>query len=218
VNGTVVLSPHLDDAVLSCGQLLAARPGSMVVTVFAGAPRQRRVRTPYDVGCGFRCSVDAVRARRAEDATACAALHARFVHLDWLDGQYRAEPVGRDALAVSVREAVHRDDEDPAVFAPLGVGHADHDAVSDAALAADIRDLWLYEELPTRVLNPELAHARLKTLGERGVVLDFTAREVGPVEAKEGAMAAYVSQTHDKGSLGNRHAYLVPERYWRVVR
>ncbi len=34
----VVVSPHLDDAVLGCGQLLAAWPGATVVTVFAGKP------------------------------------------------------------------------------------------------------------------------------------------------------------------------------------
>jgi len=34
----LVVSPHLDDAVLSCGRLLAGRPGSVVATVFAGVP------------------------------------------------------------------------------------------------------------------------------------------------------------------------------------
>lgn len=31
----VVLSPHLDDAVLGCGHLMAAHPGVQVITVFA---------------------------------------------------------------------------------------------------------------------------------------------------------------------------------------
>jgi hypothetical protein len=35
---TVVLSPHLDDAVLSVGRFLAANPGTVVITVFAGIP------------------------------------------------------------------------------------------------------------------------------------------------------------------------------------
>lgn len=34
----LVVSPHLDDAVLSCGCWLASRPGAAVVTVFAGRP------------------------------------------------------------------------------------------------------------------------------------------------------------------------------------
>jgi LmbE family N-acetylglucosaminyl deacetylase len=32
----LVVSPHCDDAVLSCGSLLETHPGSAVVTVFAG--------------------------------------------------------------------------------------------------------------------------------------------------------------------------------------
>ena len=34
----VVVSPHLDDAVLGCGRLLAAHPGATVITLYAGAP------------------------------------------------------------------------------------------------------------------------------------------------------------------------------------
>jgi LmbE family N-acetylglucosaminyl deacetylase len=41
VEPIVVLSPHLDDAVLSCGVLLAANGGARVVTVFAGMPTDR---------------------------------------------------------------------------------------------------------------------------------------------------------------------------------
>lgn len=37
---TVVLSPHLDDAVLSVGRFLAASPGTVAVTVFAGIPNE----------------------------------------------------------------------------------------------------------------------------------------------------------------------------------
>src|SRR5436853_287558 len=49
----VAISPHLDDAVLSCGQLLAARPGSVVITVFAGMPRDGSQQTDWDRRCGF---------------------------------------------------------------------------------------------------------------------------------------------------------------------
>ena len=40
----VVLSPHLDDAVLGCGRLMAAHPGATVVTVYAGARSPTRTR------------------------------------------------------------------------------------------------------------------------------------------------------------------------------
>lgn len=34
----VILSPHLDDAVLGCGRFMAAHPGVTVLTVYAGKP------------------------------------------------------------------------------------------------------------------------------------------------------------------------------------
>ena len=49
---TVVLSPHLDDAVLSVGRFLAASPGTVVITVFAGIPGGLGL-TRYDRSCGF---------------------------------------------------------------------------------------------------------------------------------------------------------------------
>ena len=41
----VVVSPHLDDALLSCGELLARCGGASVVTLFAGAPADYEVVT-----------------------------------------------------------------------------------------------------------------------------------------------------------------------------
>lgn len=213
----VVISPHLDDGVLSCGQLLHHRPGSTVVTVFAGMPH-RWVTTPYDRGCGFESSAQAIRVRRGEDRGACRLLDAGTVHLDWLDGQYRADAVDPRALSVDLREAVIDGDNEPAVFAPLGLGHPDHVAVSDAALAAGFVGLWLYEELPTRVRVPETVPARIGDLAHAGIKLELTDRCVGDVTAKQAACRCYQSQVHPDGDLNNEHSWLVPERYWRVLR
>jgi hypothetical protein len=49
----LVVSPHLDDAVLSCGRWLAAHPGTLVVTVFAGVPSNGNRLTDWDARCGF---------------------------------------------------------------------------------------------------------------------------------------------------------------------
>jgi hypothetical protein len=34
----LVVSPHLDDAVFGCGELIASRPGATVARLFAGPP------------------------------------------------------------------------------------------------------------------------------------------------------------------------------------
>ena len=49
----VVVSPHLDDAVLSCGQLLAASREAIVLTVFSAGPDEGAPLTDWDRACGF---------------------------------------------------------------------------------------------------------------------------------------------------------------------
>jgi LmbE family N-acetylglucosaminyl deacetylase len=124
---TVILSPHLDDAVWSCFSLLAREDDVLVATVFAGIPDGE----PgwWDAQCGIADSAAHVRARRAEDAAVLRSLGRSAVHLDLLDGQYREAPVPPEeivrALAASVPAVRH-------VYAPGGIGHPDHALVRDA--------------------------------------------------------------------------------------
>jgi LmbE family N-acetylglucosaminyl deacetylase len=65
-----VISPHLDDGVFSCGDLLASHPGAAVVTVFAGGPSSSTDIKPWDAAAGFHPGDNVMAARRAEDQTA----------------------------------------------------------------------------------------------------------------------------------------------------
>ena len=74
----LVISPHLDDAVLSCGALLAAHRGAVVATVFAGVPRDPRQRTEWDARSGVAdAAEDACRHAKAGTrlASKCASGH-----------------------------------------------------------------------------------------------------------------------------------------------
>jgi len=53
-----VISPHLDDAVFGAGELIAAHPGAIVITAFAGIPSGDGL-TGWDRDCGFRGSREA---------------------------------------------------------------------------------------------------------------------------------------------------------------
>ncbi|MCV5262168.1 PIG-L family deacetylase, partial [Escherichia coli] len=72
----LVISPHLDDGVFGCGQLLAAHPGSTVLTVFAGVPEAAPA-PEWDRRCGFTSAQAAMAARREEDRRALTRLAAR---------------------------------------------------------------------------------------------------------------------------------------------
>lgn len=63
--GTIlIVSPHLDDAVFSCGELMAQHAGAIVVTVFSAAPPAFNHLTAWDATCGFQTTAQAVASRR----------------------------------------------------------------------------------------------------------------------------------------------------------
>jgi LmbE family N-acetylglucosaminyl deacetylase len=97
-----VLSPHLDDAVLSLGAAIAHTRGEVtVVTVFAGDPDSAEPAGAWDSRAGFRTEGDAARARRREDQLACADVGARPVWLPFGDHQYPPDDEGEVIAAVA---------------------------------------------------------------------------------------------------------------------
>ncbi len=86
---TVILSPHLDDAVLSCWHLLCG-PGDVgVINVFAGSPTPGSGASWWDRITGATDSVRRMEERRAEDSEAFSIAGRTATHLDFLDEQYQ---------------------------------------------------------------------------------------------------------------------------------
>jgi LmbE family N-acetylglucosaminyl deacetylase len=99
----VYLSPHLDDAVLSCGGLIAAQTGRgdivTVLTLFAGDPPPGPL-SPFAQELHARWGSSApVAARREEDREACRVLGARVVQLDNPEAIYRSGGEGEHLYA-----------------------------------------------------------------------------------------------------------------------
>jgi LmbE family N-acetylglucosaminyl deacetylase len=173
----VVLSPHLDDAVLSAWHAVAAG-GTTVVTFFAGVPPDGFV-TDLDRSHGAEDSAAWLRRRRSEDRAALAAGGARAVHLDLLEAQFPAyrRPDLRRAIAarpdrflalVVAAPELATDSEAlvslaephlPAgavVYGPVGVGgHPDHRDLARATvrLAGRVGKLRLYADSPYYLLQ-----------------------------------------------------------------
>src|SRR5437764_70469 len=68
----VILSPHLDDAVLSCWHLLTQVGEVAVINVFAGVPTELGGPAWWDEYTGASDSAERVRERIEEDRTALA--------------------------------------------------------------------------------------------------------------------------------------------------
>jgi LmbE family N-acetylglucosaminyl deacetylase len=155
-----ILSPHLDDAVLSCWHVLAGPDQVGVVNVFAGIPPAGAPGGWWDRLSGDVDGPSVVEARRAEDRAALALAGREPVNLDFLDRQYRSDDQPPPALADALRERLAGG---AVVLAPGAVTptpdgrveepakpHPDHLAVREAALAlrADGFEVELYADLP----------------------------------------------------------------------
>ncbi|GJG94249.1 PIG-L deacetylase family protein [Cupriavidus pauculus] len=127
-----VISPHLDDAVFSCGALLAAAQGAVVLTVLAGIPDAALPLPDWDRAAGFTSTSQAVVMRRREDARSLGRLGARPEWLGFLDGQYRTPHAAEDIMrGLAASPALQRGGT---VVAPMGLFHSDHELVARACL------------------------------------------------------------------------------------
>ena len=223
----IVVSPHLDDAVLGCGRLLAARPGSTVITVCAGSPPHPDRLTDWDAACGFSSAGQAIAERRREDSAALYRLGADPRWLDHLDDQYAegdpAESERIEAMAAGLRREIDAADPraEALVVFPLGLFHPDHRRVHLAmrSLLADAaqRDWFLYEDALYRRL-PGLVQQRLAELAAEGIGATVVQAQPGSADAKWRATRCYRSQLRGLAAAGwpDHLDALVDESYWHA--
>jgi LmbE family N-acetylglucosaminyl deacetylase len=143
-----VLSPHLDDAVLSCWHVLDAAGSVTVVNVFTGTPAAGSPVGWWDERTGAVDSTVRVRQRTREDRTALALAGRTAVNLDLLEAQYRGGPASAEAVATRIAPEVAECDT---LYAPVVLGaHVDHVLVRDAALLLEAEGVRvrLYADLP----------------------------------------------------------------------
>ncbi|MFN2556534.1 MAG: SAM-dependent methyltransferase [Nitriliruptorales bacterium] len=145
----LVISPHLDDAVLSCWAALSSGDtlAVTVATVFAGVPSADTPASDWDRAGGFADAAAAVTARLAEDEAALALAAAQFVHLDFLGEAYGSGPETRREIIDQLATLAQGFDE---VWLPAALGgHGDHVLARDLALAATAGlRRTLYADLP----------------------------------------------------------------------
>jgi LmbE family N-acetylglucosaminyl deacetylase len=147
----VVVSPHLDDAVMSLGATIAqsvqAGVTLEVLTVFGGDPSSEEPASSWDNGSGFSTEGQATSARREEDREACVVLGAEP---RWLT--FGAEPYGRHGSEDEIWAAVVAATRDAdCVFLPgYPLVHRDHAELTQLLLrrGMDCRRIALYAEQP----------------------------------------------------------------------
>jgi Uncharacterized proteins, LmbE homologs len=214
----VVVSPHYDDAVFSCGHLLAAVPRSTVVTVCTALPQDGNVLTDWDGRCGFSCASDAMRVRATENTEALTVLEAEGLDLNFLDAQYAATLSNAVDLLSDSLSATLTLLQPSTVCFPIGLFHEDHVMVSDVLMTIchhfpSIR--WLaYEDIPYRKREAFLRQ-RMDQLTARGMAVTLTPIDLASTH-KERAVLAYKSQFRGLGYSDASPIMQQTERYWRV--
>ena len=147
---TLVLSPHLDDAVIDCWSVLTGQADVQVVNLCARPPGPGGV-TFWDRICGAEDSAALFRMRIDEDREALAQAGQEPLNLPFLEAQYREgrRPPSLREIDAALAEAVPAAS---AVYAPaaLGTVHPDHALLRSYALALARQGLpaRLYADLP----------------------------------------------------------------------
>jgi LmbE family N-acetylglucosaminyl deacetylase len=213
----VFLSPHLDDAVLSCGatihQLVTAGERVHIITVMAGDPPETAPDTPIVRTLHERWQAD-YAARRDEDICAAYRLRVSWQHLPLADCIYRTAEINTATVPLyPTEESLFGDPhpQDPvltaldfvlvpnvkALYAPLGVGnHVDHQIVRDWSLrlvqSSPAFALNLYQEYPYTddTINIERALAFYR----QPLTVETVQVSEEDVTAKLDAIACYASQ------------------------
>lgn len=145
---TILLSPHLDDAVLSTFALLAGPGEVIVINVCDAVPPSGRA-SDWVRLCGGSDNAEQLRRRREEDRAALATVGRLAVGLGFLEADERPPDATPHEIAARASAAVPSAGR---IVAPLGMGsHPDHFATRDAALAlarGHGLPVELYAELP----------------------------------------------------------------------
>jgi SAM-dependent methyltransferase len=174
-DGFLFLSPHLDDAVLSCGIFLERLKGAKkkveVTSVFTSGdnPPYSPQAKSFLKACGYRDATKLFRDRKREDAAAMKFYKAGLKHLGFVDAAWRRNEKGKLVYKSQEMQFSGQISEEDgrlqaglgqkisegliergrvAVFAPLGIGgHVDHLIVRQAAEKQNL-PTFFWEDFP----------------------------------------------------------------------
>ncbi len=208
----IFISPHFDDAVLSCGGLIweQTQKGIPVEiwTICAGDAPSGQL-SPLAQACHHQWGIDSARevvtARRIENEKAAALLGADTVNFSIPDCIYRLSPAGESLYPADVFVSINPGEKDlvaeiaaalasellpgDVVCCPLAIGgHLDHVM---ARLAVEHLDCtpWYYADVPYLFNHPELLPPAIDGLQETL----FPISETG-LKAWQKGIASYATQ------------------------
>lgn len=232
----VFLSPHLDDAVLSCGDLMEHLKKNnkeiQVVSFFTQA--RANILSPFIRLFLSRCDSDNAEAlfaqRRQEDTNALHLFHAKLIHYNYLDAGWRTNSKGFYYPTVEdvFSGTIHPDEKllslkitkrllflqkqarfkKTMFFAPLGIGnHVDHVIIHKASQSLQSPMLY-WEDVPYN-MSPGIKGDFLFRYPHYQLVLPYYIRS----HLKMHAIKKYKTQL--KGLFSDSSVHTLSEHYYR---
>lgn len=209
----IFLSPHFDDAVLSCGGIIweeLHRGAQVSIWTVCAAPPPPGALSPFAEALHARwgTGAQATEQRRQEDMAACQGLGASYRHLDLCDCIYRRGANGEFLYASesSLTGALHPADQTwmerlstelerlipprARLVSPLSIGnHVDHQ-LTRASAERLRRRLWYYADYPYVQSRPAQLAEMLSSSWQPA---HFKVTEQG-LAAWQASIAAHASQ------------------------
>ena len=210
----VYLSPHLDDAALSCGGAIARHSNDgarvLVATICTAAPSAQEPLSSFAQQHHQMWGLApgrAMAARQREDLVALERLDADAYHAGLLDAIYRlpaiytnndmlfGTPAPDDPLLYATHQliaALHGRMPHATFYIPLAIGnHVDHQIIHSAARDSAGIAMAFYEDFPY-VTWPGALEQRMAALGQKFIA--STINIDATLARKISAIDAYVSQ------------------------
>lgn len=174
----IYISPHFDDAVLSCGGLIWEQTHSGIPveiwTVMAGDPpvgAESALAQQMHTDWQTKNAHETVAIRRSEDQNAARRVGAAIYHLPFPDAIYRRSQTGtlyypegifvppnprENGLVNEItRQVTEKLTQYDTIVCPLAIGgHVDH-IITRKAFESLGRPLWYYADVPYAFRNPE---------------------------------------------------------------
>jgi|688.fasta_scaffold489567_2 hypothetical protein len=191
----LIFSPHTDDAIFSLGDYILNNNNFTIASAFAGIPKDIIGNKKHTI-------------LRSEHKNACEFVNANVINGDLLDDVYGKQD--KDLLINWINDTIF---DYSNVFIPLGIHHPDHIFLSDVLLEIlnkNKHNIFIYAELPYRVLYPELYNDRLnnlyKTYNLVNIPIAFNNKKIN-------AIKLYNSQI--QSDIVNN--LIVSEQLWEIV-
>ncbi|NIM96313.1 MAG: hypothetical protein GTO18_21655 [Anaerolineales bacterium] len=187
------ISPHIDDAVYSCGGLIYQQTSAgdkvEIVTVCAGDPPEG-FRSPfaYELETRWGEAENAIAVRRDEDFVACERVGAKPIQLNIPDAIYRRGPDGQPLYASeeALVGPVHPSEEaliervgsllreacsgSSIIYAPIGYGgHVDHRLVRKAVETLG-KGMIYFRDMPYAARGGEIPAEFPPIMGEETII------------------------------------------------